>query len=482
MKQTVSDFFVERLHAWGIRRIYGYPGDGINGLLGALNRSHSRIEFVQVRHEEMAAFMASAHAKFTGELGVCLATSGPGASHLVTGLYDARMDHMPVLAITGQQARAALGGHFQQELDLVSLFKDVAGAFVQQASVPAQVRHLVDRAVRIAMAERKVTAIILPNDLQDLDYEAPGRKHGTLHSGVGYTPPKVVPYEEDLQRAAAVLNAGKKVAILVGAGALHATDEVIAIANKLGAGVAKALLGKAVLPDDLPWVTGSIGLLGTKPSYDLMTECDTLLMIGSGFPYSEFLPKEGAARGVQIDIKADMLSLRYPMEVNLVGDSAQTLRALLSMLDAKPDQAWREKIEGWTKKWWKTLEKRALEKADTGVNPQRTVWELSPRIPANAIVTSDSGSCANWYARDLKVQRGMMCSLSGGLASMGAAVPYAIAAKFAFPERPVVAIVGDGAMQMALCRFEWNLTAGAIAFNPLITRGGGTQRVLRQMF
>jgi len=448
MKQTVSDFFVERLHAWGIRRIYGYPGDGINGLLGALNRSHSRIEFVQVRHEEMAAFMASAHAKFTGELGVCLATSGPGASHLVTGLYDARMDHMPVLAITGQQARAALGGHFQQELDLVSLFKDVAGAFVQQASVPAQVRHLVDRAVRIALAERKVTAIILPNDLQDLEYEAPGRKHGTLHSGVGYTPPKVMPFEEDLQRAAAVLNAGKKVAILVGAGALHATDEVIAIADKLGAGVAKALLGKAVLRDDLPWVTGSIGLLGTKPSYDLMTECDTLLMIGSGFPYSEFLPKEGAARGVQIDIKADMLSLRYPMEVNLVGDSALTLRALLPMLDAKPDHAWREKIEGWTKKWWKTLEKRALEKADTGVNPQRTVWELSPRIPANAIVTSDSGSCANWYARDLKVQRGMMCSLSGGLASMGAAVPYAIAAKFAFPERPVVAIVGDGAMQM----------------------------------
>ena len=448
MKQTVSDFFVERLHAWGIRRIYGYPGDGINGLLGALNRSHSRIEFVQVRHEEMAAFMASAHAKFTGELGVCLATSGPGASHLVTGLYDARMDHMPVLAIAGQQARAALGGHFQQELDLVSLFKDVAGAFVQQASVPSQVRHLVDRAVRIAMAERKVTAIILPNDLQDLEYEAPGRKHGTLHSGVGYTAPKVVPFEEDLQRAAAILNAGKKVAILVGAGALHATGEVIAIADKLGAGVAKALLGKAVLPDDLPWVTGSIGLLGTKPSYDLMTECDTLLMIGSGFPYSEFLPKEGAARGVQIDIKADMLSLRYPMEVNLVGDSAHTLRALLPMLDAKPDRAWREKIEGWTKKWWKTLEKRALEKADTGVNPQRTVWELSPRIPANAIVTSDSGSCANWYARDLKVQRGMMCSLSGGLASMGAAVPYAIAAKFAFPERLVVAIVGDGAMQM----------------------------------
>lgn len=355
---------------------------------------------------------------------------------------------MPVLAIAGQQARAALGGHYQQELDLASMFKDVAGAFVEQASVPAQVRHLVDRAVRTALAERKVTALILPNDLQDLRYEAPDRKHGTLHSGVGYRAPRLVPYPDDLQQAAEVLNAGKKVAILVGAGALHATDEVIAIAEKLGAGVAKALLGKAALPDDLPWVTGAIGLLGTKPSYDLMMECDTLLMIGSGFPYSEFLPKEGAARGVQIDLKADMLSLRYPMEVNLVGDSVETLRALLPLLEDKKDRAWRGKIEGWTKDWWKTLDKRAHEAGKDAVNPQRTVWELSKRIPADSIVTSDSGSCANWYARDLKVQRGMMCSLSDGLASMGAAVPYAIAAKFAFPERPVIALVGDGAMQM----------------------------------
>jgi pyruvate dehydrogenase (quinone) len=234
----------------------------------------------------------------------------------------------------------------------------------------------------------------------------------------------------------------------VGAGALKATDEVIAVADRLGAGVAKALLGKAVLPDDLPWVTGSIGLLGTKPSYELMTHCDTLLMIGSGFPYSEFLPKEGAARGVQIDLKADMLSLRYPMEVNLVGDSAETLRALLPLLEEKQDRGWRKTIEGWTADWWQTLDRRAHEPAKGGVNPQRTVWELSSRIPSNAIVTSDSGSCANWYARDLKVQRGMMCSLSGGLASMGAAVPYAIAAKFAHPQRPVIAIVGDGAMQM----------------------------------
>ncbi|HEY2023925.1 thiamine pyrophosphate-requiring protein [Paraburkholderia sp.] len=448
MATTVGDFLVERLYAWGVRRIYGYPGDGINGVFGALNRANGKIEFIQTRHEEMAAFMASAHAKFTGELGVCIATSGPGAAHLLTGLYDARLDHMPVLAITGQQARAGLGGHYQQELDLTAMFKDVAGAFVQQASVPAQIRHLVDRAVRTALGERRVTALILPNDLQDLDYEPPPRKHGTVHSGVGYRAPKMVPYSEDLQRAADVLNAGSKVAILVGAGALQATDEVIAVAEKLGAGVAKALLGKAALPDDLPFVTGSIGLLGTEPSYKLMTECDTLLMIGSGFPYSEFLPKEGAARGVQIDIKADMLSLRYPMEVNLVGDSAETLRALLPLLQQKTDRAWRKGIEGWMEDWWKKLEKRALEPAKVGMNPQRTVWELSPRVPPNAIVTSDSGSCANWYARDLKVKRGMMCSLSGGLASMGAAVPYAIAAKFAHPERPVIALVGDGAMQM----------------------------------
>ncbi|MGN7932967.1 thiamine pyrophosphate-requiring protein [Pseudomonas sp. 22447] len=447
MSMTVGDFLVERLYEWGVRRIYGYPGDGINGVFGALNRANGKIRFIQARHEEMAAFMACAHAKFTGELGVCIATSGPGASHLVTGLYDARMDHMPVLAICGQQARAALGGHYQQELDLVSLFKDVAGAFVQQASAPAQVRHLVDRAVRTAVGERRVTALILPNDLQEMPYAAPAHKHGTVHSGVGYRKPRVVPYEEDLRKAADVLNAGKKVAILVGAGALQATDEVIAIAEKLGAGVAKALLGKAAVPDDLPWVTGSIGLLGTEPSDNLMAGCDTLLMIGSGFPYAEFLPPEGQARGVQIDIQADMLSLRYPMEVNLHGDSADTLRALLPLIEEKSDRSWREKIEHWRQRWDQTLEKRALVSAKP-INPQRVTFELSPRLPDRAIVTCDSGSCANWYARDLHIRRDMMCSLSGGLASMGAAVPYAIAAKFCHPDRPVIALVGDGAMQM----------------------------------
>ncbi|HDR9009503.1 thiamine pyrophosphate-requiring protein [Burkholderia vietnamiensis] len=447
---TVADFIVERLYDWGVRRVYGYPGDGINGFFGALARAGGKIEFIQARHEEMAAFMASAHAKFTGELGVCVATSGPGAAHLVTGLYDARLDHMPVLAIVGQQARTALGGHYQQEVDLPALFKDVAGAFVQLAVVPGQVRHLVDRAVRTALGARTVTALVLPNDLQELDYTPPKRAHGTVHSGVGYTRPKVVPYADDLQRAADVLNAGKKVAMLVGAGALHATDDVIAVADRLGAGAAKALLGKAALPDDLPWVTGSIGLLGTKPSYELMNECDTLLVVGSGFPYSEFLPKEGQARGVQIDLKADMLSLRYPMEVNLVGDSAETLRALLPLLKERQDTAWRDRIAKWNADWHDTLAARAAAKASggRGVNPQRAFTELSPRLPADVILTSDSGSCANWYARDLMIRRGMMGSLSGGLASMGAAVPYAIAAKFAYPLRPVIAMVGDGAMQM----------------------------------
>jgi pyruvate dehydrogenase (quinone) len=448
MAQTVGDFVVERLHAWGVRKIFGYPGDGINGVFGALNRADGKIEFIQARHEEMAAFMASAYAKFSGELGVCIATSGPGASHLLTGLYDARLDHQPVLAIAGQQARDALGGQYQQEIDLHSMFKDVAGSFVQQASSPAQVRHLVDRAIRTALGARAVTAIILPNDLQEVPYEEPARAHGTLHSGIGFTAPKVVPYDADLARAADVLNAGERVAILVGAGALGATDEVIAIAERLGAGVAKALLGKAALPDDLPWVTGSIGILGTKASYDMMMECDTLLMVGSGFPYAEFLPEEGKARGVQIDIKPDMLSLRYPMEVNLVGDSAETLRALLPLLTPKTDTSWRQRIEKNVADWWKTLEDRAMQPANP-VNPQRVTWELSPRLPDNVIITSDSGSCANWFARDLKMRRGMMASLSGGLASMGAAVPYAIAAKFAHPGRPVVALVGDGAMQMS---------------------------------
>src|SRR3954471_17964978 len=337
--KTTSDFLIERITQWGLKRIYGYPGDGINGIIGAIDRAGDQIEYVQVRHEEMAAFMACAHYKFTGEVGICLATSGPGAIHLLNGLYDAKMDHAGVVAIIGQQARAALGGDYQQEGDLISLFKDVAHHYVHIASSPAQIRHLVDRAIRIAAAERTVTCIIVPNDLQELEaVETPPRKHGTVHSGVGYSSPRVIPKQADLQRAADVLNAGSKVAMLVGAGALQATDEVIQIADILGAGVSKALLGKAVIPDDLPFCCGPIGLLGSKPSWDIMTECDTLLMVGSSFPYSEFLPKEGQARGVQIDIDPKMLSIRYPTEVNLVGDSAETLRALIPLLIRKQDR------------------------------------------------------------------------------------------------------------------------------------------------
>ena len=340
MSATVSDFLIKRLVEWDIHRIYGFPGDGINGLMGALDRADGDPRFIQVRHEEMAAFMACAHAKFTGEVGVCMATSGPGAIHLLNGLYDAKMDHQPVVAIVGQQARAALGGSYQQEVDLISLFKDVAGNYVHMASTPDQVRHLVDRAVRIAKSERAVTCIILPNDLQEMDaVEQPPRQHGTIHSGLDYSVPYIVPQDKDLQRAADVLNSGERVAMLIGAGALGAADEVTEVANRLGAGVAKALLGKAALPDTLPYVTGSIGLLGTKPSWDMMMDCDTLLMIGTSFPYSEFLPEEGQARGVQIDIDGKMLGIRYPNEVNLQGDSRETLRKLIPLLKHKSDSS-----------------------------------------------------------------------------------------------------------------------------------------------
>ena len=444
---NVSDFIVERLNRWGVRRIYGYPGDGINGIMGALQRAEGEIEFIQVRHEEMAAFMACGHAKWTGEVGVCLATSGPGAIHLLNGLYDAKLDHQPVVAIVGQQARAAMGGSYQQEVDLLSLFKDVAHEYVQMVTEPEQVRHVLDRALRIALAERTVTCVIVPNDLQTEDAAEPAHEHGTIHSSIGYSRPLVVPREEDLARAAEVLNAGQRVAMLVGQGALHATDELIETADVLGAGLAKALLGRAAVPDDLPFVTGSIGLLGTRPSWELMTGCDTLLMVGTSFPYSEFLPEEGKARGVQIDLDGRMLGIRYPTEVNLVGDSAPTLRALLPHLERKQDRSWLAQIEEAVAAWWRMLEERAMNDADP-INPQRVFWELSSRLPDNCILTSDSGSAANWFARDLKLRRGMMASLSGNLATMGCGVPYAIAAKFAHPDRVAIALVGDGAMQM----------------------------------
>jgi len=446
--QTVADFMLERLRAWGVNRIYAFPGDGINGFAGAFERAGDEPEFIQVRHEEMAAFMACAHAKWTGEVGVCLATSGPGAIHLLNGLYDAKLDHQPVVAIVGQQAMSSLGGHYQQEVDLVSLFKDVAHEYVHMCTDPAQARHLVDRAVRIALAERTVTCLIVPNDVQDAEaVPTPPRRHGTVHSGLGWEPPRIVPAREQLERAAAVLNEGERVAMLIGAGALDAQPELEQVADVLGAGVAKALLGKAALPDDLPYVTGSIGLLGTKPSWDLMEDCDTLLVVGSSFPYSEFLPEEGSARGVQIDHDGRMVGLRYPMEVNLVGDARATLRELLPLLQRKEDRGWRETVEKGVREWWELIESRAHEEAEP-LNPQLLFWELSRRLPDLAILSSDSGSSANWYARDVRLRQGMKGSLSGTLATMGPGVPYAIAAKFAYPERVAIALVGDGAMQM----------------------------------
>jgi pyruvate dehydrogenase (quinone) len=445
---NVSVFMLQRLRAWGVDRVYGYPGDGTNGLNLAFHEVGDEVQFVQVRHEELASFAACAHAKLTGEVGVCMATSGPGAIHLLNGLYDAKLDHAPVVAIVGQQKRMSLGGDYQQEVDLRTLFKDVASEYVAECVDPRQAAHLIDRAVRTALAERTVTAVIVPTDVQEMPYEEPPRKHGALYSGEpGYRAPVVRPADDDLRRAAEVLNAGERVAMLVGQGAKHATDEVIEVAELLGAGVAKALNGRAVVPDELPFVTGSIGLLGTKPSADMMDSCDTLLLVGTGFPYSEWLPEPGQARAVQIDIDPRRLGIRYPAEVAMVGDAHETLGALIPQLKRKEDRAWRQEIEEGVDRWWRLLDERAHVEAQP-INPQLVFHELSERLPDRAIVLADSGSATNWWARHLRLRRGMDAALSGTLATMGPAVPYALAAKLAYPQRPVIACLGDGAMQM----------------------------------
>jgi pyruvate dehydrogenase (quinone) len=450
MSATVGDFIVERLRAWGVDRVFGYPGDGITGLTTALRSVAEEVDFVQVRHEETAGFLAGAYVKYGGApFGVCLATSGPGAIHALNGLYDAKMDGQPVVALLGQQPRTVLGGSYYQEVDLAALLKDVAGAYCETAVHPAQVRHLVDRAVRIALAERTVTALILPNDLQEADAvtDAPP-EHARLRSSVGWSAPVVVPERTDLERAAAVLNAGERVAMLVGRGALGATEEVTAVAEALGAGVAKALLGRTVLDDALPWVTGAIGLLGTTASWELMQGCDTLLIVGSNLPYGEFLPPEGEARGVQIDLDGRRLGFRFPTEVELVGDSAATLRALLPLLQPKADRSWRERVEAWTADWWETVERRAMLDAEP-VNPQRVVWELGRRLPADAMLACDTGTATGFYARHLRLGPSHLAWLSGNLLTMGNALPYALAAKLAHPDRPAIALLGDGAMQMS---------------------------------
>jgi pyruvate dehydrogenase (quinone) len=447
MSETVGAFILRRLHEHGVERVYGYPGDGINGIIGGFHEHGDEVEFIQVRHEEIAAFAATAHAKLTGEVGVCLATSGPGAIHLLNGLYDAKLDHRPVVAIVGQQKTFSLGSNYQQEVDLNTLFKDVASEFVQTCMSPPQIRHLIDRAVQVARAARSVTCVIVPEDVQEAAFEEPPREHGVVYSSVGSFRSRVVPAEDELRRAAEVLNAGERVAMLIGQGAARASDEVIEVADLLGCGVAKALNGRDALPDDLPFVTGAIGLLGTKPSYEMMAGCDTFLMVGSSFPYAEWLPEPGQARGVQIDIDGRLVGIRYPMEVSLVGDSGDTLRELIPHLRRKEERSWREQIEAEVARWWEILAEQAMVGAEP-LNPLLVFHELSPRLPDDCILTADSGSATNWWARHLKLRKGMKAALSGTLATMCPAVPYAFAAKFAYPDRPVIAAIGDGAMQM----------------------------------
>ncbi len=447
MAQTVADFLLAHLRAWDVKQVFGYPGDGINGLLAAWGRADNDPQFVQARHEEMAAFEAVGYAKFSGGFAVCVATSGPGAIHLLNGLYDAKLDHVPVVAIVGQTERSAMGGSYQQEVDLLSLFKDVCSDYVQMCTVPEQLPNLIDRAIRIAVSESAPTCIIIPSDVFDLDYVAPQHAFKQVPSSVGMSASTVTAEHSAVRKAAEILNAGRKVALLVGQGARGCVAELTQLPDLLGAGAAKALLGKDVLSDELPWVTGSIGLLGTIPSYKMMMDCDTLLTIGSNFPYTQFLPQLDQARAIQIDRSGKWIGMRYPFELNLVGDAKATLQALLPLVERKQDRSWRETIEADVADWWQTMQRQALTGADP-VNPARIFHELSKCLPSNAIVASDSGSAANWYARHLRFHGDIRGSLSGTLATMGPGVPYVIGAKWAHPDRPAIALVGDGAMQM----------------------------------
>jgi len=463
MAQKVADFLLARLREWGVEYVFGYPGDGINGILAAWVRADNDPRFVQARHEEMSAFEAVGYAKFSGRVGVCAATSGPGGIHLLNGLYDAKLDHVPVVAIVGQTDRTAMGGSYQQEVDLQSLFKDVAGDYVQTVMVPEQLPNVLDRAMRVAMAERAPTAVIIPGDVQELEYSAPTHEFKMVPSSTWMAWPRTVPDDAAVRQAADILNAGERVAMLVGQGARGARAEVEQVAEVLGAGVAKALLGKDVVSDELPYVTGAVGLLGTRPSYELMKGCDTLMTVGSSFPYSQFLPAYDQARAVQVDVDGTFIGMRYPYELNLVGDAQATLRALLPHLRKNKNRSWRKQIENNVARWWETMDKEAAVEADP-VNPMRVFTELSARLPENAVVTADSGSAANWYARHLRFRGDVRGSLSGTLATMGPGVPYGIGAKFGVGQRPCIAFAGDGAMQMnglaeliTICRYwrDW---------------------------
>ena len=446
---NVSEHIVKRLRAWGVHRVYGYPGDGIGGVMVALSKKHDEFEFIQVRHEETAGFAATADVKYGGSpLGCCVVTSGPGALHALNGVYDALLDRVPVVAVLGQTALTALGGNYYQEVDLHTVYKDVGKAYLQTIADASQVEHMVDRACRTALAERAPTVLIVPSDVQNRPaMPTEPDAHGYFHTSTVPSTQIGAPVLADLQQAADVLNAGKRVAFLVGAGALGSSELVEQVADRLGAGAAKALLGKPVLDDRLPWVTGSIGLLGTTASWELMRSCDTLLILGSNMPYSEYYPAPGDARAVQIDLDGSRCGLRYPTEVNLTGDTGATLAALLPLLHQQKSTTWRDQVATWKRHWEDYSTSRGEAKASP-VNPEAVVRAISARLPDDAMLAVDCGTATSWYARDVQMRPPQMGALAGLLLSMGGGMPYALGAKNAHSDRPVFAIIGDGAMQM----------------------------------
>ncbi len=447
-EQLVADAIVERLQAWGVGRIFGYSGDGINAFMEALNRADGAVQFVQARHEENAALMAVGHAKYAGGVGVVTSTQGPGAVHLLNGLYDAKLDSVPVVAIIGQQSRSVLGSAYMQEIDLLTLFRDVAAQYAGQVNSPEQVQLVIDRAFRTALQTKSPCVVIIPHDVQQQPAPELEQEHGIVVTAPTWRPARVRPYDEDLRQAADILNAGQRVALLVGQGAKGAQDEVVRIAAKLGAGITTSLLGKPYVDESLPNAAGTMGHLGTSASAFLMSQCDTLLIVGSNDPWTEFYPPPGAARAVQIDIDGRKIGNRYPIECGLVGDAAETLTALTALLEEREPGGWQADVEQQVSAWRALAEERAMTPADP-VNPERVIRELNPHLPANAQVAVDVGSCVYWYARQLRLPRGVPAHLSGTLATMGCSIPYGIAAKLSAPDRPVVAISGDGAMQMA---------------------------------
>ena len=451
MTANAAEILIDTISDWGVDVIFGLPGDGINGIMEALRQRAENIRFIQVRHEEAAAFMACAHAKYTGKLGACVATSGPGGIHLLNGLYDAKLDGQPVLAITGHHFHDLIDTHAQQDVNLDRLFADVA-VYNTRVMGAAHVQNVADLACRTAISYRGVAHINFPVDLQEQKGGERSKRNVADHTSDVLACRARLPADEDLIRAARILNGGKKVAILCGQGALNATDQLEEAAEILGAPIVKALLGKAAVPDDSPYTTGGIGLLGTAPSQDVLENCDTLLMVGTSFPYIEFMPKPGQARGVQIDLDPARIGLRYPVEVGLVGDSRNTLLALLGHLKRNEDRSFLEKARAGMKDWWALIQERGT-RPDKPMKPQVVAWELGKRLAPTAIVSSDSGTIATWFARQIPAKRGQMYSLSGTLASMANGLPYAIAAQVAYPDRQCVAFVGDGGFSMLMAEF-----------------------------